>query len=409
VIGAGQSGLAMSRRLSEFDHVVLERGEAANSWRTERWDSLRLLTPNWLTGLPGHEYVGDDSDGYMTMPEVVDTIAGYARAIDAPVREHTTVTRVSPLDGGYRVETDEGVWEADAVVLASGGCNLASVPVFAEGVPESILQITPLDYRSPDQLPDGGVLIVGASASGAQLADEIARSGRDVVVSAGEHVRMPRRYRGRDIFWWMDKAGILDERYDEVDDIVRARHTPSPQLIGTPDGRTVDLAALQGLGVRLVGRLGMVRDGRAQFSGGLKNTVRLADLKLGRLLDRFDEWAEGLGAVGLDAPERFDPTPVDAEPTLELDFARTGIRTIVWATGYRPDYSWLDVPGVIDYKGKLKHDGGVVLDAPGLYLLGTTLLRRRRSTYISGAAQDSAELAGHLAAHLAGRPAPSLS
>ena len=404
ILGAGHSGLAMSRRLAErsIDHVVLDRSEVGGSWRT-RWHSLRLLTPNWQTSLPGFGYTGDDPDGFMTAPEVADHLAAYARAIGAPVRTGVEVTSVAPHDDGYRVVTTAGEWVADAVVLANGGSGIANLPPLADGVPASVLSLASKDYRSPDGLPDGGVLVVGASASGVQLADELARSGRDVVLSAGEHVRMPRTYRGRDIFWWMDAAGVLDERYDEIDDIIRARHVPSPQLVGSPDRRSVDLRALRERGVRIVGRVGRIADGRAQFSGGLANTAKLADLKLERLLDRFDEWAQATGASGIGDVERFDPTEVDAAPALELDLAASGISTVLWATGYRPDYSWLDVP-VLDYKGRLSHDGGVVTGSPGLYVLGTSLLRRRRSTYIGGAGQDTEELADHLSSYLAGRP-----
>ncbi len=407
ILGAGHSGLAMSRRLTErsIDHVVLDRSEAGGSWRT-RWDSLRLLTPNWQTSLPGFDYAGDDPDGFMTAPEVADHLAAYARVIDAPVRSGVDVTSVAPHDDGYRVATSHGDWVADAVVLANGGSGVANIPPIAAGVPSSVLSLATKDYRSPSSLPEGGVLVVGASASGVQLADELVRSGRDVVLSAGEHVRMPRSYRGRDIFWWMDAAGVLDERFDEIDDIVRARHVPSPQLVGSPDRRSVDLGSLRSRGVRVVGRLGRLADGRAQFSGGLANTAKLADLKLERLLDRFDEWAAATGAPGIGDVERFAPTEVDAAPALELDLAASGITTVLWATGYRPDYSWLDVP-VLDYKGRLPHSGGVVEKSPGLYLLGTSLLRRRRSTYIGGAAQDTEDLAEHLEGHLDGRaPAP---
>ena len=390
----------MSSRLTErsIDRVVLERGEVGNSWRADRWDSLRLLTPNWQTGLPGHDYAGSDPDGYMASLEVADHLDAYSRAVAAPVRSGVTVTSVAPTDNGYRVATDDGVWDAAVVVLANGGSGVANVPPVAEGAPAGILSLTSKTYRSPQQLPDGGVLVVGASASGAQLADEIAASGRSVTLATGEHVRMPRSYRGRDVFWWMDAAGVLDERWDEIDDIIRARHVPSPQLVGSDDRRTVDIASLRERGVRVTGRLGRIQDGRAQFSGGLANTVRLADLKLDRLLDRFDAWAVSSGA-DVNEPERFAPTEVDAAPQLELDLAREGIETILWATGYRPDYSWLDVP-VLDYKGRLGHEGGVT-KAPGLYVLSTSLLRRRRSTYIAGAAQDTAEIAEHLAEYLA--------
>ena len=401
VIGAGHCGLAMSRCLADrsIDHVVLERGEAANSWRTQRWDSLRLLTPNWLTRLPGYSYRGEEPDGYMTAPEVVQLIDEYAGVTAAPVRTHTAVTSVQPRDGGYLVRTDQDLWEAQAVVLASGACNTAAVPALHEAVPAGITTVTPMSYRTPRQLPEGGVLVVGASASGIQIADEVHRSGRAVTLAVGEHVRMPRSYRGLDILWWMDASGVLDERYDEVPDIVRARNLPSMQLVGSPNRATIDLNALSGMGVRLVGRLAGVRDGHAQFSGSLPNLCALADLKLGRLLDTLDGWAEATGFDGGGPPERFAPTEVRSSPPLALDLRNGEIRTIIWATGFRPDLSWLDVP-VFNRKGHLIHDGGVTA-WPGLYVLGMPFLRRRKSSLIDGAAADALDLTAHLAAYLA--------
>ena len=404
VIGAGHSGLAMSRRLTErsIEHVVLERGDVANSWRNERWDSLRLLTPNWHSHLPGMRYDGDDPDGFMAVPEVVAFIDSYAAAINAPVQTRTTVTRVAASPSGFQVTTDREVWDCATLVIASGAANIANVPSIGAAVPSSIDVVTPMTYRSPDCLDKRGVLVVGASATGIQLADEIHRSGRPVTMSVGEHVRLPRTYRGRDIFWWMHTAGVLDERHDEVDDLVRARHVPSPQLIGSPEHRSIDINTLAQLGVRVVGRLGSIQDGLAQFSGGLANTCRLADLKMNRLLQRFDDWADGKDTDAVEAPHRFEPTSVPSAPTVEIDLRHEGIGTIVWATGYRPDYAWLDVP-VLDRKGRIRHHGGIVRDAPGMYVLGQNLLRTRRSSYIAGAEQDSCALADHLHQHLGGQ------
>lgn len=403
VIGAGHCGLAMSHQLANrgIDHVVLERGEVANSWRTERWDSLRLLTPNWMTRLPGHTYQGDDPDGFMTAAEVVDLIAGYGKAGGAPVLTNTTVTAVRPAVTGFVVDTDQGSWPAQAVVLASGACNVATIPAVAQAVPAGVTSLSLMDYRRPEDLPDGGVLVVGASASGVQVAAELHRSGRPVTLAVGEHVRMPRDYRGRDILWWMDAAGVFDEGYREVLDIVRARSLPSMQLVGTEHRTTMDLNALSRAGVRLIGRLGAIRDGVALFSGTLPNVCTLADLKLDRLLDLIDEWAdaEQLDPTGRGA--RPEATRVPAPPPLDLDLRSGQIKTILWATGYRPDYSWLDFP-VLDRKGRVRHDGGVVTEVPGLYLMGLPFLRRRKSSLIDGAAADSAELAVHLEGLLAG-------
>jgi len=406
VIGAGHAGLAMSWSLARrsIDHVVLERGEVANSWRTERWDSLRLLTPNWQSRLPGYGYQGSDPDGFRTMRETIDFIERYAGVIAAPIRTHTNVTSVRNSGEGYDVATDQGVWKCQAVVLATGACNIPLVPALAEAIPSTIGTLTPMQYRNPGQLEAGGVLVVGASATGIQIADEIHRSGRPVTLAVGEHVRVPRVYRGRDIQWWMDAAGVLNERYDEIDDIGRARNVPSLQLAGSDDRWTLDLNSLTAIGVKHIGRLAGINDGKALFSGSLRNQCALADLKMNRLLDTIDEWAAAHGLDSEVSPkQRFAPTKVEASPPLGIDLKRGGIRTIIWATGFRPDYSWLDVP-VLDRKGRVRHDGGVV-DAPGMYLMGIPFLRRRKSSLIDGAADDARDLSAHLAAYLNQRSA----
>jgi len=408
VIGAGHAGLAASRCLTErsVDHVVLERGEVANSWRRERWDSLRLLTPNWQSRLPGLQYDGSDPDGYMTMAEVIGFVSRFAEVTAAPVRTHTLVTSVRRKDDGYHVATSNGDIRCRSVVLASGACNLPNVPVFQQAIPHAVRCLTPFDYRNPDQLAAGGVLIVGASATGVQLADEIHRSGRPVTIAVGEHVRLPRTYRGRDILWWMDASGLWNQRYDEVDDLTRARKLPSPQLVGTPERTTLDLNALSAAGVEMVGRLAAVRDRRALFSGGLRHLFALADLKMHRLLDSFDDWARtSRRDAEVDAPERFEPTRAPVSQRLDIDLRSGEIRTIIWATGFRPDYSWLEVP-VLDRKGHLQHDGGVV-EAPGLYALGLPVLRRRKSSFIHGAGDDAHDLVEHLAHYVGGVPVGS--
>ncbi len=401
VIGAGHSGLAMSRCLSDrsIDHVVLERHEVANSWRTERWDSLRLLTPNWQCRLPGHSYDGSDPDGFMAMDEVVDFIAEYAALIAAPVQTDTTVASVRRAHGEYRVKTNQDEWQCETVVVATGAFNVPRRPPLSDAVPPSVTTLTPFEYKNPAQLGEGGVLVVGASATGVQIACEIQRSGRQVTLAVGEHVRGPRDYRGRDIHWWMDGAGVLDERYDEVDDIVRARRVPSMQLAGSPERAAFDLNALTAGGVKLAGRLAGISEGRAQFSGSLRNKCELADLKLRRLLDTIDAWAT---ISGLDdsvpPPHRFLPTVVGDSPPLGLDLASGEIDTIIWATGFRPDYTWLNVP-VLDGKGLIRHDGGVV-DSPGMFLLGSPFLRRRKSSFMDGARADAQELIVELTAYL---------
>ncbi len=401
IIGAGQAGLAMSRCLTDrsIDHVLLERGEVANSWRSERWDSLRLLTPNWMSRLPGFQYRGDDPDGYMTSSEVISFLAAYRRSFDAPVQAHTSVERVAETADGFRIATNQGQVRSRVVVIATGAAGNPRIPAPASDLPSHIRQVTPIHYRNPDQLDHGRVLVVGASASGAQLADELARSGRAVTLAVGDHVRLPRMYRGMDIHWWMDAIGRLDERYDEVEDIVRARRVPSLQLVGSPDKRDLDLNSLHAAGVQLVGRfagLAGVAGSTAQFSGSFANQCASADLKLGRLLDSIDEFATATGLdAELTAPYRPEPTRVPpADTTLNLG----DVSTVIWATGFKPDYPWLD-PALLDHKGAIRHNGGV-LERPGMYVLGLPFTRRRKSSFIDGVGPDAIELSAHLAAHL---------
>jgi putative flavoprotein involved in K+ transport len=400
IIGGGHCGLAMSHALSQrsVDHVVIERGEVANAWRTERWDSLRLLTPNWMCRLPGQSYDGSDPDGFMHAADVAGFLARYAKRMGTPVVTHTTVQRVAPTSGGYLVSTDRGHWRCRALVLASGACRQPVLPRMAADVPPSVAQLCARDYRRPADLRPGGVLVVGASATGLQLALEIQRSGRPVMLAAGEHVRMPRRYRGRDVQWWLLASGVLDQRIESMDDPARVRRLPSPQLVGSDEHATLDLNGVQGQGVEVCGRLAGVRGSQALFSGSLRNVCALADLKMDRLLETFDAWARSRGLEGaVGAAQRFEPTKVAASLRLRAELGRE-VSTIVWATGYRPDFSWLDVPA-FDRRGELRHDRGVV-DAPGLYVLGLPFLRRRKSSFIHGAEADVNELAGHLFGHL---------
>ncbi len=395
VIGAGHAGLAISQLLSTrgIEHVVLERGEVANSWRKERWDSLTLLTPNWQTRLPGCAYDGDDPDGYMSVSELIQFLDDYAANTNAPIVTGCEVTSVRKVAERYSVTTSQGTWFARAVVLATGACNAPSVPKAASELPASIAQLTPFDYRSPESVPEGGTLIVGASATGLQLADELIMAGRDVTLAAGEHVRMPRRYRGKDIFYWMTRCGIHDQSYTDVEDVARGRRLPSPQLVGSSDLPILDLNYLKDQGATIAGRFMRVWNGEAQFSGSLGNACALADLKMQRLLKLVDETADEDGAP---AAETLAPTRVDDDPVLSLDLEK--VSSVIWATGFRPDYSWLDVD-VLDRKGHLRHDGGIV-DSEGLYVLGLPLMRRRKSSFIFGIEDDARDIADHLVGYL---------
>ena len=400
VVGGGPAGLAISHHLTAaaVDHVVLERGEVVNSWRRERWDSLRLLTPNWMTGLPGHPYEGDDPDGYMTAAQAVDFFDGYWWRVALPVLTGVTVLRVRRAAAGFDVVTDAGHWSCDAVVAATGASSHPRVPTLAPTLPDTIQQITALEYRRPSQLDGagGGVLVVGASASGVQIADELRRAGHEVTIAVGEHVRLPRAYRGRDIYSWMDSIGQLDERHDEVDDLDRARRHASVQVVGNDECRDLDLNALQRGGVRIVGRFMAVAGTVAQCSGSLANLVANADLKQARMLRRVDEFVKARGLEGEVGPATIpEPTRVGTWPT-ELDLA--GVSSVVWATGYRPTFPWLD-PAAFDHRRRVAHVGGVT-SLPGLYVMGLPFMRRRRSNLISGMGPDAAELVAHLRGHL---------
>ncbi len=398
VIGGGQAGLAMSRCLSDrsIDHVVLERGAVANSWRSERWDSLRLLTPNWMSRLPGYHYSGDDPDGFMTKDQVVDFLDGYQAAIAAPVQTDTTVESVRATASGFDVVTNRGHWQCFAVVVATGASSEPRIPAVSADLPSGLRQIDALRYRNPDQLDQGEVLVVGASASGAQIADELQRSGRPVTLAVGDHVRLPRRYRGRDIHWWMDAIGQLDERYDEVEDLTRARRLPSLQLIGSPEHRTLDLNALHQAGIGMVGKFMQMSGTRAQFSGSPGHLIANADLKQNRLLDRIDEFVVDHGLADQLPGATRPPRTTIAEMPSVLPIDR--FTSVVWATGYRATYPWLD-PAAFDRRGRIAHDGGVC-ELPGLYLIGQTFLRRRKSSFIDGVGPDAVELTQALHSHL---------
>ncbi len=379
--------------------MLLERGEVAHSWRTERWDSLRLLTPNWMTALPGARYEGGDPDGYMTASETVATLDAYRRSFDPPLHTGVEVEVACHTGTGFEVRTTRGPGAATRwSPPRAGRASLVSRPSQRISL-RPIQQFTALSYRRPAQIDDRGrVLVVGASASGVQIADELRRADRDVSISIGEHVRLPRTYRGCDIYRWLDRIGQLDERWDEVEDLDRARRHASIQVVGSHDRREVDLHSLQGTGVQLVGRLMAIRGTTAFCSGGLGSLVANADLKQARLLRRIDEWVcehDMADLVGTAAEP--SPTVLTQVPT-ELDLR--GFGTVIWATGFRPSYKWLD-PRALGHRGRIDHDGGVVC-LPGLYLLGLPFLRRRRSNLLVGLGVDAAELCRHLVDYLAG-------
>jgi putative flavoprotein involved in K+ transport len=403
VIGGGQAGLAVSHELTELgvEHVVLERGRIGERWRSERWDSLHLLTPRWMARLPGWSYHGPDPDGFMSRTEVIGYLERYAASFPAPVVAGVTVTRVQRTGALFQVETDHGSFRADAVVVATGQCDRPLVPSVASGLHGGLTQVVPTAYRNPSELPDGGVLVVGASATGIQLAYEIHASGRPVTLAVGRHFRLPRRYRGKDIFWWLEGMGTLGRSTREVRDLEAARAEPSLQLVGTPDHRSLDLGVLRDAGVRLAGRVVDTAGQRVFFADDLADTMRAAEAKLDRQLRRIDAYIREAGlddVLPAGQPMRaLCPQPADT--TIHLRDA--GIRTVLWATGYRRTYPWLKVP-VLDQRKEIRHDGGVT-PQDGLYVLGLNFLRRRKSSFIDGVGADARAVAAHIHARSTAR------
>jgi putative flavoprotein involved in K+ transport len=399
IIGGGQAGLTMSRSLTAegVDHVVLERGRIGERWHSERWRSLHLLTTNAMSALPGLPHAGEP-DAFMPASAFASYLSLYARKIAAPVQSGIEVLHVEPIGCGYRIATTAGDWQSRGVIIATGACETPFRPAAANLLPASVEQISPSAYREPGQLSPGGVLVVGASSTGVQLAEEIHASGRPVTLSVGDHTRVPRRYRGRDIFAWMEAAGILDEALVEGGNVEYARRQPSLQLVGRADNRDIHLGILRKQGVRMVGRLGGIDGGIAEFKGDLDQTTAAAHKRMMRCLDRIDAHIVdyGLQTAVVDAAAR---VPFLAQgDAITLDLRREGIRSVVWATGYVRRYPWLKAP-VLDHRGEISHRGGVTA-SPGLFVLGLTYLRRRRSSFIDGCALDARDLAPLVKTHL---------
>jgi putative flavoprotein involved in K+ transport len=399
IIGGGQAGLAISRCLHDraIEHVIFERGRIGERWRSERWDSLRLLTPNWLSRLPNWSYQGPDPDGFMTMAEVISYLEGYARSFSAPVYEKTTVLEVESFGSGYRVTTNQGTWLSKNVVIATGHCDVPYIPRFGRELMDGVQNLVPTEYRNPDMLPEGGVLIVGSSASGIQLADEIHSSGRPVTLAVGKHTRLPRRYRGKDIFWWLEQLKILDQTPDQVHDFELSRHQPSLQLVGRPDHNSLDLPMLQERGVRLTGRVVGVESGQNfLLDDNLVSYTATADAKLAKLLKRIDDFVIQTGLTKqVGDPEPVNPFFWPAPAPTEVNLKEVKIRTVIWATGFTRKYPWLKVP-VLDEQGEIMQKQGVT-PHPGLYVLGLQFLRHRKSAFIDGVGQDAGALAQHIA------------
>jgi putative flavoprotein involved in K+ transport len=408
IIGAGHAGLATSRRLTDAgrDHVVLDRARPAESWRSSRWDSLRLLTPNWMTRLPGWRYRGIDPEGFMTAAELTGYLDAYARSFGAPVQSWTAVTDVAPLLDGYRVTTTQDSWLARNVVVATGA--RPHVPHHAAGLDPSIRQIHTDRYRNPDQLPAGGVLVIGASASGAQIAAELRQAGRDVVLAVGAHTRLPRRYRGMDIMWWLTQIGALSRTIDQVRNPRVARSEPSIQLRGKASADDLNLATLKEAGVVMTGRLTAADGHRVRFGDDLPGTLAAAEARLERTLAGIDHYIHVAGLETEVLPKR-PVRSVSVTSQLDaMDLRAAGISTVVWATGFRYRYPWLRVP-VLDRHGDVRQYRGTT-HAPGLYVIGQRFLHRRDSSFIDGARHDARAICEHIETADRSRPVrPSLS
>jgi len=398
VIGGGQAGLAMSRCLSlrDVDHVVFERGDVAERWRSRTWDSLRLLTPNWLNGLPGLAYEGDDPDGFMPAADFAAKLRLHAAA--APVLTRTEVLSVGGTGSGFLVRTDAGAWRTRAVVIATGHCDMPAMPKVAGTVDPRAVSLHSAQYASPGILPPGGVLVVGASASGVQIADELRTSGRDVTIAVGSHTRLPRTWRGRDIHFLLHRTGMLFQRTLDLPDPEAAWREPAPQLAGRPDRAEVDLASLQARGVRLTGRLVSASGGDVAFADDLAASVGQAEAKQRRVLAQID----ALSGIDPAAPAQQLPSVDLSRPALlHLDLRGEEIGTVIWATGYRRDFRWLDLP-VHAAGGELAHRDGVA-SVPGIYALGFRLLRKRDSHFIGGVGADASFISDHICGFLGQR------
>jgi putative flavoprotein involved in K+ transport len=381
IIGAGHAGLALSRLLTDagLEHLVLERGRVGERWRSERWQSLALLTPNWANRLPGDE-PPTDPDAYQSRCEFIARLQHYARSFGAPLHERTTVLAVEQARVGFIVQTDRGHWYARNVVLATGDCAVPAAPWFAATAP--LEQLHAARYRTPELLAPGGVLVVGGGPSGHQIADEIARTGRRVVLAAGRHARIVRRYRGRDMWAWLHVLGDLSKPFDPW-----RRPAASLPLDGRGGGRTIDLRTLAAAGVEVAGRLEGFAGAHALFAPGLAADVADADRRLARLLGRIDDH------IGTPSPERIVPLEAPS-PVRVMDL--DGFSTVVWATGYRRQFAFLRVPEAMSPDGGIVHDRGIT-PVPGLYVLGMRWQSRMISHQIGGVAADAVALVDHIA------------
>ncbi|MDN0075993.1 NAD(P)-binding domain-containing protein [Crenobacter sp. SG2303] len=399
IIGGGQGGLATSYYLKQQgrEHLILEQSDQAGSaWRDGRWDSFTLVTPNWAFRLPGAEYAGDDPAGFLDRDQVVEIFAGYADKFGLPLRTRTRVSAVeaSP-EGGFLVHTQDTTYQARNVVVATGLFQAPRIPVFAERLPADVVQLHSGDYRNPDQLPEGGVLVVGSSQSGCQIAQELHQSGRPVYLCTSGAGRIPRTYRGRDIFAWAALMGFSDRTVDQLPS-PRAKFAANPHMAGKSDGGSLNLHQFARDGIRLLGRLQNVEDGKLRLAGDLHDNLAKADKFEADMLQGIDAY---IAQAGIDAPLEALPQWQDgyAQTAIdELDLAASGIRTVIWAIGYDFDFGMVKFP-IFDEDGYPIQQRGATAQ-PGLYFVGLPWLHKQKSGLLAGVAEDAAHIAQRICA-----------
>jgi putative flavoprotein involved in K+ transport len=391
IIGAGQAGLATSWYLKQagVDHVVLEAGRVAETWRSRRWDSFCLVTPNWTVQLPGAPYAGPDPDGYMSRDELVQHFEGWAGAFDAPIRQGCNVTSLDPENGGFRLETGAGELRARRVVVASGGYQRAFMPPGTRDFPPGVTQLLAEEYRNPAALPPGAVLIVGSGQTGCQLAEELHEAGRKVILACGRSPWAPRRMGGHDLMWWMIESGFWSRTLADLPSPA-ARLFSNPLATGHDGGHDLDLRSLHHKGVELVDRYVGADDGRVHFGADLSGTIEAGD----GMAAYFKRWVDALCEKrGLPLPWQL-PAPARIESRTELDLAREGIGTVIWTTGFRPDYGWVHL-AVFDEMGyPVQVDGRSAVK--GLYFMGVHFQRKAQSAVLYGVGEDAQLVAQHI-------------
>ena len=398
VIGGGQAGLAMSTVLQRHgrEHVVLERRRVGERWRTERWDSLRFQFPNWSIQLPSYSYRGDDLDGFAHYREIVRVVEDYAASSRAPVREHTEVVGLAEdADGkGFVLSLPDGSIRARRVVLATGPFQRPFIPRMARDLPPSVLQTDPTRYRNPQELPDGAVLVVGSGASGCQIADELLHAGRRVFLSVSRHRRAPRRFRGKDVYWWLEKLGRFAQTIDTFPD---RRWPPSTVITGVNGGYDVDVRRMAADGVIVVGRVVGASDGRIALIANANAILDEADQAYASFLSAASEFVTRGNCQGDLADESRAgraPLPAALEERDSLDLDQENITTILWATGYAHDYGWIKLP-VFDDRGRPVQNRGVT-QVPGLFFLGLHWMHTFKSGLFSGVGSDAEYIAEHM-------------